>query len=382
MLMERQFAHAQLPPSRGDDRARQDFVQTLKLYLATRVVPDVQRVYEESVAPAFARRHGRPPADKHEVADLMEGEHHYRMWGALYRTAQELIWNSVAGPAIREGEALAARADVANPKGSLRLDPALETPRYLAAVDIHCMPGGYAGERFAGDVLPGALYDRGVHIYGMGGLGPHTDKLGVITSRYLRDRFPDLEVRRILDLGCSVGHSTLPYAEVFPGAEIHAVEVAGPMLRYAHARAEALGVPVHFAQANAEELDYPDGHFDLVVSHILLHETSNKAIRRILKESRRVARRGGVVAHIDMCPDEGLSPFDAFMMMFDGTKNNEPFWTTFRAMDGAALMAEAGFADDAIFVERVSRAYSGQAVFKPGQADGGRGSWQMIGGVK
>ena len=46
----------------------------------------------------------------------------------------------------------------------------------------------------------------------------------------LRQRFPALKPRRILDLGCTVGNSTLPYAEAFPGAEIHAVDVSTPLL--------------------------------------------------------------------------------------------------------------------------------------------------------
>ena len=82
----------------------------------------------------------------------------------------------------------------------------------------------------------------------------------------------------------------------------------------------------------------PDDHFDLVVSHILLHETSNKAIRRILKESRRVVRPGGIVGHIDMDGRENQSPFNNFMLIYDGVNNNEPFWPTFRQMDPVALL--------------------------------------------
>lgn len=382
MFMQQQFAHAHLPQNSIDDRARQDFVQSLKLHLARKVVPEIERIYETGEKAAFQRAHGRLPRDHAEVAAIMDGNYYYRLWGALYRSGQEMLWSSVAEPALRQAETLAERAKIAEPIGSLKLNPELEVPRYLTAVDIHCMPGGYHGERFEGDVLSGVLYDRGVHIYGMGGLGPKTDVMGRLVAKYLSDRFPQLQPKRILDLGCSVGHSTLPYAEMFPGAEIHAIDVGAPMLRYGHARAEAMGVPVHFRQMNAEALDYPDEHFDLVVSHILLHETSNKAIRRILKESRRVARTGGVVAHVDMCFYQDMSPFDGFMMMFDGPNNNEPFWTTFRQMNPAELLSEAGFTPDQQFFEQISRAYDGQVVFGDGTSDAGRGTWQLIGGLK
>lgn len=386
MIMEAQFEHAQLPPATADDLARQAFVQSFKLHLAHKVVPGVQTIYEQRIEPAFVKAQGRAPATAQEVGAVMGGEYYYRMWGSLYRTAQELLWRSVLEPISKDAEAMAERAKVAAPVGSLTLDPALEIPRYVSAVDIHCMPGGYQTERFDGDVTAGALYDRGVHIYGMGGLGARSDRMGVLISDWLKQRYPDLAAGerpvRILDLGCSVGHSTLPYAEAFPGAEIHAIDVGAPMLRYAHARAEAMGVPVHFRQMNAEALDYQDGYFDIVVSHILFHETSNRAIRNILKESHRVLRAGGVAAHVDMCFYESLSPFNGFMMMFDGTNNNEPFWETFRRMQPQALMTEAGFAAEACFFPQFSRAYDGQAVFSEGMADAGRGTWQMLGAVK
>ena len=382
MLMERQFPHPHLPVGTADERARQDFVQSFKLHLAQDIVPDIQRLYEKNAEPEFVRLHGRTPQDGAEVQSVMQNDHVYRMWESLYRTAQEMIWTSVVEPIARDRDAMIEKAKISQPIGSLTLDPDLVVPRYITAVDIHCMPGGYHTEDVEGDIAAGALYDRGVHIYGMGGLGPRTDMMGRLVSAYLRDTFPDLKPKRILDLGCTVGHSLLPYAEIFPDADLHGVDVAAPVLRYAHARAESLGVAVHYKQMNAEELDYPDDYFDLVVSHILLHETSNKAIRRILKESRRVARPGGIVAHIDMLGPQSMTPFNNFMMMFDGQKNNEPFWATFRKMDPMALLTEAGFEGEDLFLQRISRAYSGQAVFQEGKADGGRGYWQLIGGRK
>jgi len=386
MIMETQFAHAQLPPAGADDLARQAFVQSLKLHLARKVVPEIETIYKNRVEPAFVKAHGRAPATPHEVKAVMDGDYYYRLWGSLYRTAQELLWNSVLEPISRHAPELATRARIEAPLGSLTLDPTLEIPRYVSAVDIHCMPGGYHSESFEGDVTAGALYDRGVHLYGMGGLGPKEDRMGRIISSFLQERFPELATLgrplRILDLGCTVGHSTLPYATAFPGAEIHAIDVGAPVLRYAHARAEAMGVPVHFRQMNAEALDYPDGYFDLVVSHILFHETSNRAIRNILKESHRVARKGGVVAHVEMCFLASLTPFNGFMMLFDGPNNNEPFWETYRKMDPSELLAEAGFAPEQSFFQQFSRAYDGQTVFAEGVSDAGRGTWQLMGAVK
>ena len=66
-------------------------------------------------------------------------------------------------------------------------------------------------------------------------------------------------------------------------SSVHAIDVAAPVLRYAFARAESLEKPIHFSQQNAESTNFSDGYFDLVVSHLMMHETSSKAIRNILK---------------------------------------------------------------------------------------------------
>ncbi|MFK8052164.1 MAG: hypothetical protein AB8F65_04270 [Woeseiaceae bacterium] len=40
-------------------------------------------------------------------------------------------------------------------------------------------------------------------------------------------------------------HSTLLYAELFPEAEVHAIDVSAACVTYGHHRAEGLGMPVH-----------------------------------------------------------------------------------------------------------------------------------------
>ena len=82
-----------------------------------------------------------------------------------------------------------------------------------------------------GDVGQGAIYDRGVHVYAMGGSGPCNDALGRGTVSFVGRRFPGLRPRRILELGCGVGHNLIPYADAYPEAEIHGVDIGAPMLR-------------------------------------------------------------------------------------------------------------------------------------------------------
>jgi ubiquinone/menaquinone biosynthesis C-methylase UbiE len=112
--------------------------------------------------------------------------------------------------------------------------------------------------------------------------------------------------------------------------------VAAPVLRYAHARAEALGVPVHFSQQNAEKTDFEDGSFDLVLSHIVLHETSKSALPRILGECHRLLEANGLMLHLEI--PRGKSVIEKFMHNWESYNNNETFSRFMTVID---LKAEA-----------------------------------------
>ena len=381
--MQRQQPHAALPQASHDEAARQAFVQSFKLHLATKVVQGNREVYDRRARPDFERRHGHAPETRREVAEAMRAEPYHRLWGALQRTSQEMCWNSVLESIERQLPELNERAKPRGETlGSLTLDDGVAMPAYVSAVDIHCMPGGYGAERAAGDVSAGALYDRGGYIYAMGGWGADNGAMGRTVIDIYRQLFPDRRPVRILDLGCTIGHSTLPWVEAFPEAEVHAVDVAAPVLRYGHARAEALRCPVHFRQADAEALPYDDASFDLVLSHILLHETSGKAIHRIMRECHRVLKPGGVTLHVDLSLYDGMEPFEAFMLDWDTRHNNEPFWGAFREMDPVSLMTGAGFPAETVVSARVSRTAKAAHVFSDRRDSGGRKNWEVIGAAK
>jgi ubiquinone/menaquinone biosynthesis C-methylase UbiE len=377
--MAEQMQHPMLPRANHDEGARQDFVQSLKIHLATKVSPGNERVYEANAKPRFTREHRRAPRDRNEVRAAMAAEPYYRMWSALQRTSQEMMWDSVAVSVERQLEDLSGRVGaVKGAGGTLTLDPELALPSYHAAVDIHCQPGGYHTELMPGDVAAGAIYDRAVYLYAMGRMGPLNDDMGRSVANWLRHEHPEFKPARILDLGCSVGHSTIPYVETYPAAEVHAIDVAAPMLRYAHARAEALGMRVQFSQQNAERTNFPAESFDLIVSHILLHETSAQAIRRIMAECHRLLRAGGMVIHAEVPQFEGLTPYSAFMLDWDTRNNNEPFWGHYHDMDLTQLATDAGFARENVRQLMVPSAFEearARTRLLQGGDFGGAGQW-------
>lgn len=389
--MDTQFEHALLPKANHDEQARQNFVKSLKVHINQHLRPRVENAYEHSAKPRFEAEQGRSPQTRHEVRQSMEAESAYQWWSVLRRTAQELLWESVQSSIERQLPALKQQAQQYQPAlGSLILNPDFEVPTYQKAIDIHCMPGSYHTDAGADDLSAGALYDRGVYLYALGWLGPLNDDLGQSLVHYhLKTELPEWQPKRILDMGCSVGHSTVPYAEAYPNAEVHGIDVAAPMLRYAHARAEALGQRVHFSQQNAEQTQFADGSFDLVVSHILLHEMPVFAIRNVLKESYRLLAPGGRMIHLEGALYQNMDPFRAFLYDWETTNNNEPFWSAMRDLDLPQLASEAGFSTDQIEVkfipngvwkEKITAQTQSEVNRKPGI--GSRGTWLILSACK
>ncbi len=356
--MKQPYAHAMMPQPTHDEHARQNCIADFKMHMEDHVYPANRLVFDQKTLPAFQRANGRAPKSKHEVRHQMERDPFTQMWSSIARTLQEMQWTNVADVVERqEGELKARYRQLhAKARGTLTLNPAVAVPRYNDALDIHCMPGGYSGDQGEDDIFAGALYDRGSHYYGAPLLGAkaHTieDRPGwmfkerqprlVIAA--VRQMAPDFKPKRILDLGCTVGGSTIALADAFPDAEVYGLDHAAPQLRYAHARAEALGRTLHFVQQNAEATGFPDGSFDLVTSHGLAHETSAKAIRNILHECHRLLKPGGITMHYDPQFSRGLDPHDSFMHDWDAYYNAEPFWGTLHECSVLDLMAEAGFA--------------------------------------
>jgi SAM-dependent methyltransferase len=346
MIIDRSRTHEVLAQQDHDDLARAQFIVGLKRQLR-QMSQGNAHIYNKIVAPDFVAEHDRMPATIDEIRPSMERQPFYQIWSALTRTAQDLMWEAVGTSidhSMAEMRAAAERLSRSgNPMGSLTLDPHMKPAPDVLLADIHCQPGGYMRDRGPDDITAGAFYESGGNMYSLGaGIGARDSKSAAVIG-FLAERFPHFKPQRILDIGCSAGGASVGYAAHFPDAEVHAVDVGPAMLRYAHARAESLGVAVHFHQMNATSLSFPDDEFDLVVSHNVMHEVSCGSLADIFAESRRVLKPGGIALHQDVPIKGERSLFERFMFNWESTNNNEPFWEVFAEADVGAMMEAAGF---------------------------------------
>ncbi|NDE01089.1 MAG: class I SAM-dependent methyltransferase [Gammaproteobacteria bacterium] len=353
--------HPMVPQTTHDEQARQDFVSALRGHLSGRLMPGAYQVYAARVEPAFRAKHGRAPKDEHEVRQVMTQDPYYQFWSAMQRRSQELLWESVIDPTERQlpqlidrarklgKRAVGGKAASGRRRGTLRLNPQLSLPKYHTAADIHLQPGGYHTDFTADDVAAGAVYDKGINLYMGGALGEENNLMGDTLLAYVREKHPNLKPRTILDVGCAIGNSTVVWARAFPNARVHGIDVGAPVLRYAHARAQALGVAIDFSQQNAEQTDFAAGSFDLVVSHIVLHETSKSALTRVLAECRRLLKPEGLMLHLEI--PRGRTDIEKFMHNWESYNNNETFSRYMTDIDLKAEAIKAGFPAGAVLVD-------------------------------
>lgn len=334
--------HAIFPDRSHDELARDAAVRALRTELIPALEMGSRALFDGQIGPRLRREAPEDWWDRHRIRDAMLESDYVRYQISTQRSVQEMMQLSALTSVERQASSLAERARQSAPRGSLTLNPDMVMPSYVEAIDIHCQPGGYAKDYHDGDVAAGAIYERTISIYlkTSGGLNDGHSRTLI---GFLKERDPEMAPRRILELGCGIGNNLLPYKEAFPDAEVHGVDVGAALLRYGHARAEALGVPVHLKQAPAEDPGYDDGSFDLIVSHILAHEVPEEAWLTLNREALRLLAPGGVVAHGDVPVYSELGPYTQYAYSKETYFNNEPFWCAYRDRDPVADLERAGF---------------------------------------
>ncbi len=339
-----------------DENARQRFVGVLKGYANGALEARLDEHYSARLEPAFVAARGRPPADRDEATPLFEPEPLYQLWGSLVYASQDLMWQTVGETCRRilpDFEARAART-TGQAGGTLSLSPTLALPEPIASTQIHRQPGGYFARHAPHELLTGLLYFGTVELYRAAkGLSANAPVGEPGMARYIlsvvQKHYPELQPRRILDLGCGPGTETIGLKQAFPDAEVHGLDLSAPFMRFAHAWAEDCGLPLHFRQADARDTGYPDGHFDLIVSHILCHETWHDVLPAIFTEAHRLLAPGGLLLNADVpYQPQRLSIPKLVTNHWQVRNNGEPFWTGFADSEVPALLRAAGFAEDEV----------------------------------
>lgn len=164
--------------------------------------------------------------------------------------------------------------------------------------------------------------------------------------RKVLDEYSPAVVKDVLDIGCSVGMSTVPFHRYYCQRQQTKVRTVGLDLSpYMLAVAKTLDVEGEISEwmhANAENTGLPDNSFDVVTLQGVIHHLPHYAARNVFQEALRVLRPGGCLAILDQDPRspviQNLPP-----VLFTLMKSTEPWSDDYHTFDVETAMQEIGF---------------------------------------
>jgi SAM-dependent methyltransferase len=104
---------------------------------------------------------------------------------------------------------------------------------------------------------------------------------------------------RVLDVGAGTGNASIPAAE--RGAIVTASDLTPELLDAGRRRAEAAGLELEWVEADAENLPFDDGSFDVVMSAIGAMFAPHH--QEVADELVRVCRPGGAIGLLSWTPE-------------------------------------------------------------------------------
>jgi ubiquinone/menaquinone biosynthesis C-methylase UbiE len=161
-----------------------------------------------------------------------------------------------------------------------------------------------------------------------------------ILARYTGDRLENL-----LDIGCSVGISTLALHRYFAPQNDSLRTVGLDLSPYMLSVAQILDAEREISQwlhAPAENTGLADNSFDVVTLQFVLHELPSQASKAIFQEIWRILKPGGVIGIVDNNPAspviQNLPP-----VLFTLMKSTEPWSDDYYTFNVEAALPEIGF---------------------------------------
>ena len=178
------------------------------------------------------------------------------------------------------------------------------------------------------------------------------DFVHAVTREGLIERLQPLviEARTILDLGAATGSAGHRLRQRFRRARVVSLDLSHAMLQRARQRRSWLRRPA-CVQADANQLPFADGTFDLVIANQLLPWIPDPD--RVLADVARVLKQGGVFAFATLGPDSFREIAEAWAEV-DELPHVNRFADMHDIGDG---LVRAGLREPVLDVDRLSVSY-------------------------
>ena len=101
--------------------------------------------------------------------------------------------------------------------------------------------------------------------------------------------FADAAGKRVLEIGVGLGADHQRFAQA--GADLYGIDLTERAIEHTRSRLAAYGLASRLSVGDAEQLEFPDEHFDVVYSWGVLHHSPDTP--KAVSEVHRVLKKGG-----------------------------------------------------------------------------------------
>jgi hypothetical protein len=211
-----------------DDESYLDFIEGLRMFALRSMNPSSARALKSEIDAGKIKSENPKIEETRAVADPIPV---IGIRNRMLHSTQGQNWAGVVDSYSKNRAALEQELTDAEKDGpgTLRWDPNFVYPDYFTAIPYHRQPGSYHA-----DPLSGHVYHYGTKVFH----GGSNDKDEAKIERISMLPMPaDGVMNKFLDVACAIGSGTVAAKLRWPNAEIHGIEIAGPLVRYAHMRA-------------------------------------------------------------------------------------------------------------------------------------------------
>lgn len=224
-------------------------------------------------------------------------------------------------------------------------NPQVKYPDYYN-VPFHAYPQGNMCWEAAFEA-PSATYSVALRVW------PKENITWETAHRRLRSSFHEVlakyttqDIHDILDIGCSVGISTLSLHRFYQQKQNHPVRTVGldlsPYMLSVARELDTYNEISQWIHAQAEKTELPSESFDLITLQFVTHELPGFASQAIFQEALRLLRPGGCFAIVDNNPKspviQNLPP-----VLFTLMKSTEPWSDDYYMFDIEGCLNAVGF---------------------------------------
>ena len=162
---------------------------------------------------------------------------------------------------------------------------------------------------------------------------------------------------RILELGCGTGNLSVALHQTFPDAALRVVDVSRESLEICQTRLTGCDRLI-CDETDFNELAFPEGSFDLVVSSIAIHHLDSVGKRSLFQRCHNWLSEDGVLCFADQCAGETadlyarhIENWKQLTMKAGSTEDEWQMWMQHQAehdhhdtlSDQMSWLSEAGF---------------------------------------